>query len=78
MPSFYIVMDDLAHLTNWLFGRFIGASDEPKLAGSLEELAVQQSKTEMALEQLTDKIEDVEERILSSVARKPASLKAAE
>jgi multidrug efflux pump subunit AcrB len=75
VPSFYIVMDDLARLTRWIFGRFIGASDEPKLAGSIEELAVQQSKTETALEQLTDKIEEVEERLRG---RSAPTMKAAE
>jgi hydrophobe/amphiphile efflux-1 (HAE1) family protein len=29
VPSFYVVMDDLARLTGWLFGRFVGPSDEP-------------------------------------------------
>ena len=80
VPSFYIVMDDLAHLFRWLFGRFIGSSDE-KPEPSVEELAVQQSKTELALEQLADKIEDVEERVTEALVRgrsKTGPLKAAE
>jgi hydrophobe/amphiphile efflux-1 (HAE1) family protein len=75
VPSYYIVMDDLARLFSWIFGRFIGASDEPKLAGSVEELAVQQSKTETALEQLADKIEEVEDRMRGN---KITAMKAAE
>jgi hypothetical protein len=59
VPSFYIVMDDFARLTRWVFGRFIGASDEAPVA-NVEELAVQQTKTEKALETLADKIEDIE------------------
>jgi multidrug efflux pump subunit AcrB len=62
VPSFYIVMDDLARLTSWIFGRFIGASDEANVA-SVEELAVQQSKTEKALEHLADKIDDIEDLV---------------
>jgi hydrophobe/amphiphile efflux-1 (HAE1) family protein len=75
VPSFFIVMDDLARLFRWVFGRFIGATDEPKLAGSVEELAVQQSKTETALEQLADKIDAVEDRLH---VRKSVAMKAAE
>ncbi len=78
VPSFYIVMDDLAHLFRWLFGRFIGASDEPKLAESVEELAMQQSKTETALEQLADKIEEVEDRMANALQSKVRPMKAAE
>jgi multidrug efflux pump subunit AcrB len=62
VPSFYIVMDDLAHLTRWVFSRFVGASDEAPVA-DIEVLAKQQSMTEAALEQLADKIEAVEDRI---------------
>jgi hydrophobe/amphiphile efflux-1 (HAE1) family protein len=31
VPSFFIVMDDLARLTRWVFARFVGAIDEPKV-----------------------------------------------
>jgi hypothetical protein len=78
VPSFYIVMDDLARLTRWMFGRFIGASDEPKIAETMEELAVQQSKTETALEQLADKIDEVEDRMANVMSRKVVAMKAAE
>ena len=62
VPSFYIVMDDLARLTHWVFSRFVGATDEEAVA-DIEVLAKQQSKTELALEQLADKIDAVEDRI---------------
>jgi hydrophobic/amphiphilic exporter-1 (mainly G- bacteria), HAE1 family len=29
VPSFFTVMDDLSRFTGWLFGRFIGPTDEP-------------------------------------------------
>jgi hydrophobic/amphiphilic exporter-1 (mainly G- bacteria), HAE1 family len=59
VPSFYIVMDDLARLTGWIFKRFVGATDEAHVA-TVDELVVQQSKTEQALEHLADKIDDIE------------------
>ena len=62
VPSFYIVMDDLARLTSWIFSRFVGKADEAPVA-SVEELAMQQSKTEKALEQLADKIDDIEDLV---------------
>jgi hypothetical protein len=31
VPSFYIVMDDLARLFRWIFGRFVGKRDEAKV-----------------------------------------------
>ncbi len=37
VPSFYIVMDDLARLTSWTFGRFVGASDEPTVIDPVRE-----------------------------------------
>jgi hypothetical protein len=62
VPSFYIVMDDLARLTRWLFSRFIGKTDDAPVA-TVEDLVVQQSKTEKALEQLADKIDDIEDLV---------------
>jgi TusA-related sulfurtransferase len=49
-------------LTRWVFSRFVGATDEAAVP-DIEVLAKQQSKTEVALEQLADKIELVEERL---------------
>ncbi len=31
VPSFYVVMDDVARLFSWAFGRFVGKRDEPKV-----------------------------------------------
>src|SRR5665213_1198394 len=31
VPSFYVVMDDVARLFRWVFARFIGKRDEPKV-----------------------------------------------
>jgi hydrophobic/amphiphilic exporter-1 (mainly G- bacteria), HAE1 family len=71
VPSFFIVMGDLAHLFSWLLGRFVGATDEAKVT-TVEDLAVQQGRTEEALEALADKIEAVEERVLGRRGLKAA------
>jgi predicted RND superfamily exporter protein len=34
VPSYFIIMDDLARLTGWIFGRFVGAVDEPKMVNA--------------------------------------------
>jgi hydrophobe/amphiphile efflux-1 (HAE1) family protein len=62
VPSFYIVMDDLAHLTRWIFSRFVGATDEAPVA-DVETLAKQQTETERVLEHLADKIDAVEDQL---------------
>ena len=31
VPSFYVVMDDVARLFSWVFARFVGARDEPQI-----------------------------------------------
>jgi predicted RND superfamily exporter protein len=30
VPSYFVIMDDLARLTSWIFGRFLGKKDEPE------------------------------------------------
>ncbi len=35
VPSFYTVMDDVAHFTGWLLGRFVGPRGEPGEAGEV-------------------------------------------
>jgi hydrophobic/amphiphilic exporter-1 (mainly G- bacteria), HAE1 family len=72
VPSFFIVMDDLARLTSWAFSRFVGASDEPAVQ-DIESLAKQQSRTEQVLEQLADKIESVEDRLADGRGRMKAA-----
>jgi hydrophobe/amphiphile efflux-1 (HAE1) family protein len=78
VPSYYIVMDDLARLTNWVFGRFIGAADEPAVP-DVESIAKKQSMTEQALEQLADKIDAVEDQVAATLSRSgKGQMKAAE
>jgi hydrophobic/amphiphilic exporter-1 (mainly G- bacteria), HAE1 family len=67
VPSFYIVMDDLARLSYWIFSRFIGKSDEPKVV-------------DPALAELTNKVNEVEKRLkqISPVSQKSSLPVAAE
>jgi hypothetical protein len=30
VPAFFVLMDDLSRLMSWIFGRFVGPSDEPE------------------------------------------------
>jgi multidrug efflux pump subunit AcrB len=54
VPSFYVVMDDLARLTSWIFGRFIGKVDEPLHHDvSPEEMATALAKANTLIENLT-------------------------
>jgi multidrug efflux pump subunit AcrB len=53
VPSFYIIMDDLAHGTRWLLGRFVGPVDEPKS----DELSPAEIKS--ALGEANERIEDL-------------------
>jgi multidrug efflux pump subunit AcrB len=62
IPSFYIVMDDLARLFRWIFGRFIGAADEAPQT-TVEDIAKQQSRTEQVLEHLADQIDNLEDAV---------------
>ena len=50
VPSFYVVMDDVARLFAWVFGRFVGASDEPKIQDP--ELAAVDARVDDLQEQL--------------------------
>ena len=50
VPSFYVVMDDVARLFSWVFGRFVGASDEPKILDP--ELAAVDARVDDLQEQL--------------------------
>ena len=50
VPSFYVVMDDVARLFAWVFGRFVGESDEPKIQDP--ELAAVDARVDDLQEQL--------------------------
>jgi multidrug efflux pump subunit AcrB len=57
VPSFYIIMDDMAHGTRWLLGRFVGPTDEPKS----EDMSPQEIKS--ALGEANERIAELSEEI---------------
>ena len=61
VPSFYIVMDDVARFFAWIFGRFVGATDEaPVINHTLDAVKEQLNKTNAAIENLNQKLDQVE------------------
>jgi multidrug efflux pump subunit AcrB len=56
VPSFYIVMDDIAKLFGWIFGRFIGPKDEPAHHDmTQEEMAAALAKANSLIERYAPK-----------------------
>ncbi len=81
VPSFYIVMDDVARLFAWIFGRFVGKTDEaPVVDHTLEVVKSELSKTNAAIEHLDDRIDQVEAEVAAkaSAIKKPKLTLAAE
>jgi hydrophobic/amphiphilic exporter-1 (mainly G- bacteria), HAE1 family len=85
VPSFYIVMDDLARLTSWTFSRFVGASDEPRVVdpdvaavetkvadveGVVQEVGKAVNNVEDEVEALQTRIQEME-RQLRELAKPP-------
>jgi multidrug efflux pump subunit AcrB len=75
VPSFYVVMDDLAHLTRWALGRFIGPTDEPE-TGELtpDEIKSQFGKMNEKIKDLSGKLEEAEAAITAFEAKARAKL----
>jgi hypothetical protein len=64
VPSFYIVMDDMARLFGWMFSRFIGKKDEPRVIDP--DVAAVESKVSIIddeIEDLAAKLDAVEEKL---------------
>ncbi|MDE2445942.1 MAG: efflux RND transporter permease subunit [Alphaproteobacteria bacterium] len=81
VPSFYIVMDDVARLFAWFFGRFAGPQDEaPVVDHSLDDVKAAIAKSEAALEHLDDRIDTVAAEVASKLnpPKKPKLTLAAE
>ena len=87
VPSFFIVMDDLARLTNWVFGRFIGAKDEPVVIDphvvavqkDVSRVSEEVDQVENEVGNLAAKLQEVEQKIetLRRPPGKPSNLKLA-
>ncbi len=81
VPSFYIVMDDVARFFAWLFGRFVGAKDEaPVVDHALEVVKSEMAKTTAAIESLDERIDQVEAEVATKMPalKKPKLTLAAE
>lgn len=89
VPSFYLVMDDLARLTRWTFGRFVGATDEPSeidpavvavrdkveaVEDSVEQVGAAVGSVESEVDALNERIRDME-RQLRELAKPAKPLK---
>jgi hypothetical protein len=64
VPSFYVIMDDVARLFSWIFTRFVGAKDEPKIVDP--ELAAVDAKVETVgseVDGLAAKLDAIEDRV---------------
>ncbi len=72
VPSFYVVMDDVARLFSWMFKRFVGSRDEPKVIDP-EVAAVDARVTavDAEVDGLTAKVQELEGRLANLV--KPAA-----
>ncbi len=74
VPSFYVVMDDFARLFRWMFARFIGKKDEPRVVDP--DVAAVESKVSVIddeIENLAAKLDVVEQR-LAAMAKPSATV----
>jgi HAE1 family hydrophobic/amphiphilic exporter-1 len=72
VPSYYIVMDDLGRFFTWIFGRFVGATDEPKvLDPDVAAVSNQVAAVDAEVDGLAAKVEAIEGRLAAIV--KPAA-----
>ncbi len=76
VPSFYVVMDDLARLTRWIFGRFVGPADEPQeLSPEVAAVARELEKTNAALARLQSKVNAADKQAESAEETLKAAVK---
>ncbi len=78
VPSFYIVMDDLARLTRWTFGRFVGAVDDPEVIDPrLLKVENQVAVVGDAVAETADEIDELTTRLQNIEGRVEAAIRAA-
>ncbi len=80
VPSFYIIMDDLARLVHWVFARFIGATDEPVVVDErLESVNAELATNSSAMDAMNEKLEGIEAKLdeVASRMTKKSALKVA-
>jgi hydrophobe/amphiphile efflux-1 (HAE1) family protein len=79
VPSYYVVMDDLARLFRWIFTRFIGKTDEPVVVDpAVAAVDARVSSVGDEVDGLAAKVEAIETRLQNLAPRPKPVLKAAE
>ena len=63
VPSFYVMMDDVARLFSWVFKRFVGKRDEPKIANP--DVAAVDARVTSEVKGLVAKIEELQSGLAS-------------
>ncbi len=64
VPSFYIVMDDAARFFRWIFGRFVGKRDEPKVIDrEVAAVGARVSAVDAEVDGLAAKVEEMEGKL---------------
>ncbi len=62
VPSFFLIMDDLARLLGWLFGRFVGPKEEEPATPDSHVLAAGLADARAEIDVLADRLRAVEDR----------------
>ena len=79
VPSYYVVMDDLARLFRWVFIRFIGKKDEPVVVDpAVAAVNTRVSNVGDEVDGLATKVEELEEKLRAITKSKSPVFKAAE
>ena len=60
VPSFFLIMDDLQRLVAWIFGRFVGKSDEEPEAPDARELATGLAARQAEIAALEERLRRIE------------------
>jgi multidrug efflux pump subunit AcrB len=71
VPSFFLIMDDLSHFLNWVFGRFVGPKEAEPAAPPAEELANQIAVNRFEIEELARRLGKVESGEAEPGRRRP-------
>ena len=75
VPSFYVVMDDVARLFSWMFARFVGQRDEPKVIDpDVAAVDARVSAVDAEVDGLAARLEQMEGRLTSLVKPLPSNV----
>jgi hypothetical protein len=63
VPAFYLIMDDISRGLSWVFGRFIGASEDEVEAPEASELAMRINRVGNENAALRERLEALEGKL---------------